>query len=609
MSLLSIRGLKVEFAVPGGTIKALDGIDLDLAPGQTLAIVGESGSGKSALAQSIMRILPANGRIVAGGISLEVGQGRRRDLVRLNEKGAALRRLRGARMAMIFQEPMTSLSPVHTIGSQIAEMLSLHGLNGGDAAHSVHTILSKMGISDPERVASSYAFELSGGQRQRAMIAMALICKPALLIADEPTTALDVTTQAEILALLKDLQREFNLAILLITHDLGVVAQIADEVQVLYEGRTMERGPAQDILDDPRHPYTKALIGAIPVIGRRSTRLHALRETKGSLPPALHSRANHAPPRGAPILTLENVSKRFALRHGTPAHESAAINGVTLALRTGECLGIVGESGSGKSTLARLMLRALEPDQGRILFHRDGGAMPLSAMDRHAIRAFRASIQLVFQDPYGSLDPRMTVRDTLTEPLDIHGIATRPERIERARHLMRAVGLDERALGRYPLAFSGGQRQRIGIARALALSPEILVLDEPVSALDVSVQAQILNLLRDLKDASNLTFVFVSHNLAVIDYLADRVAVMCRGRIVELAPAEALFKDARHPYTKALLAAIPSLDKASRIDFSALRGGNASDPAAWEAPFTLLGDDQGRLVEVDQDHFTAYGTS
>jgi peptide/nickel transport system ATP-binding protein len=442
------------------------------------------------------------------------------------------------------------------------------------------------------------------------MIAMALICHPAVLIADEPTTALDVTIQAQILKLMKDLQAEFGMSILFISHDLGVVANIADEIVVLYRGRVMERGSCAELLTTPEHPYLKALLNAVPRLGSRSDeRLTALREVKvdGALTLGREPRRNlEQQPRDGALLEVEGLRKVFLTRRagwlGGDAVEVVAVDDVSFSVGRGETLAIVGESGSGKTTVSKMIMRAVRPDGGRILFHGPEGPIDVLALDEAALQDFRHHIQYMFQDPFGSLDPRMTVADIVAEPLQIHGIGSAAERVDRVKRLLQAVGLDVRHLRRYPHSFSGGQRQRIGIARALALEPEILICDEPVSALDVSVQAQILNLLRDLQARLEITYLFISHNLAVVKYVAQRIAVMCAGRMVELAPTERLFASPRHPYTKALLAAVPEPDLSRPLDFSALASGRMSEPALWPEPFTLT-HDSGRFIEVEPGHF------
>ena len=602
--VLSIRDLAVAFRTDAGVFQALQGLSLDVARGRTLALVGESGSGKSVTAQAILRILPRSAAITGGRIRFDDGP-TRSDLAALAPDGPEIRRLRGRRIAMVFQEPMTCLSPLHTIGDQIGEALRVHtGADRREADARTREALARVGFPDPARALRTYPFELSGGLRQRAMIAMALILRPALLVADEPTTALDVTTQAQILALLTRLQDETGMAILLITHDLGVVANMAHDVAVLYRGRLVESGPRDVVLRRPGHAYLRALLRAVPRFGMEAgERLTPIRPARASIPAA------HPPPAQAgPMLRVENLTKTYTLRAGRfggPYRTVRAVSDVSLTVPAGRTLGLVGESGSGKTTVSRMVMRALAPDTGRVLFDDGTGPRDVHALTGADLFAYRRQVQFVFQDPYGSLDPRATVAQILGEPMEIHGIEARARR-ERARALVAMVGLDADALGRYPHAFSGGQRQRIGIARALALEPRLLVLDEPVSALDVSVQAQILNLLKDLQAALGLTYLIVSHNLAVIDYMADAVAVMSRGRIVEEAPRAGLFGAPTHPYTRALLASVPGPSLDHPLDFAAVSGDH-SDPARWPAPYRLAPDEAGAMLAVAPGHAVRLG--
>jgi peptide/nickel transport system ATP-binding protein len=622
--LLAVRDLEVAFAADEGCVRAVAGASLDVPRNRTVALVGESGSGKTVISQAVLGILPRSARIERGSIwfSDPRADAAPVDLAAMPPTSPARRAIQGRRISIIFQEPMSSLSPLHTIGDQIGESLRVHeGAGAEEARARTVEMLGRVGFRRPAEAVDRYPFELSGGLRQRAMIALALICGPALLIADEPTTALDVTVQAQILKLMKDLQAEMGMSILFITHDLGVVASMADEIVVLYRGRVVERGGCEDLLRDPRHPYLKALLRAVPRLHTdRNERLQALREVKVDGELALGGRRAYAGAAdgardGAPLLEVEGLRKTFLTRRagllGTEPTIITAVDDVSFAIRRGESFALVGESGSGKTTVSKMIMRGLTADTGRVTFRGADGAPPVDvlALGEDELRAFRRHIQYIFQDPFGSLNPRMTVLDLVAEPLVIHGIGTEKERVERVKRLLQAVGLDVRHLRRYPHSFSGGQRQRIGIARALALEPELLICDEPVSALDVSVQAQILNLLKDLQARLGLTYLFIAHNLAVVRYIADRVAVMCAGRLVELAPTDALFASPRHPYTQALLAAVPEPDPDRPLDLAARLAEGAMDPTSWPEPYALRqGAGSGRLVDVGEGHYVRLGT-
>ena len=614
--LLHVRDLRVSIALPECDVPAVNGIDFRIRPGSTVALVGESGSGKSITAYAIMGLLPRQARIESGEILFAdpARNGKVVDLATLRPNGAAMREIRGGRISMIFQEPMTSLSPLHTVGDQIGEALTYHKeCSTGAANDHAQRLLALVGFEDPESAMDAYPFELSGGLRQRAMIAMALICRPALLIADEPTTALDVTIQAQILKLIADLQREFGMAVLMITHDLGVVANMAEEIVVLFRGEVVEAGTSDDIFRRPQHPYLKALFDAVPRIGvGRKERLKPIHDIAAGSGDGAFAMPRPAPasvpPSNEPILEVAGLSKTFGMRcegffGGAKAERVRAVDDVTLSIHRGETLGLVGESGSGKSTLAKLIMRAMPPDGGSIRYHDGPEVCDVLSLGGDKLSAYRRTVQYVFQDPYASLNPRMTIAGIVTEPLIIHEIGSRKERTETARECLRLVGLDARYLNRYPHSFSGGQRQRIGIARALTLQPKLLICDEPVSALDVGIQAQILNLLKDLQAELGLTYLFVSHNLAVVDYIADRIAVMCRGRIVELAPRKELFRQPLHPYTRSLLAAVPDINIDNRLDFDALMDERCSEPAAWPAPYR---DDDAlalQMHDIGNGHF------
>jgi peptide/nickel transport system ATP-binding protein len=545
--IVEVRDLVTHFPVRNGLVKAVDGVSFTLRRGKTLCIVGESGSGKSVTARSILQIVDAPGRIVSGAVILHRLDGTKVDLAKLNPRGRAIRAVRGAEVAMIFQEPMSSLSPVHTIGDQITEVLRLHLSMSRSAARArCIELLTQVEIPQPEHAIDRYAFEFSGGMRQRAMIAMALACNPNLLIADEPTTALDVTTQAEILDLMRRLQQAHGMAVMFITHDMGVVAEIADEVVVMHGGKVKEAGPLDRIFHAPQDAYTKMLIGSVLKLEHKA-------EIRLKRPPPASD--------AAPVISVRNLDMRFGARGA----EVKAVDNVSFELYPGETLGVVGESGSGKTTVGRCLLRVHEPAGGEIAYRRaDGTTIDIATADKPTLRACRREIRMIFQDPVGSLNPRMTVAQIIGEPLLVNGEAKGRELDERVAGLMTMVGLEPAWRERYPHAFSGGQRQRIGIARAIALDPRVIVADEATSALDVSLRAQMLDLMMTLQDRLKLSYLFISHDISVIRYVCDRVAVMYRGKLVEIGPADKVCNDPDHPYTKALLSAIPRPDPRRR---------------------------------------------
>ena len=581
--VLSVKNLSIGFGAGEPVVRD---VNFEVQPGETLALVGESGSGKTVTCRAVLRILPKVAKIHSGQIVLNSSRGEQ-NLTDLSEK--KMRTVRGDTVSMIFQEPMRSLSPLHRIGNQVSEVLWLHrGQNEAQAKKTVLENFERVGFPDPERAYRSYPFELSGGMRQRAMIAMAMVSKPDLLIADEPTTALDVTTQAQVLGLMKELQRDTGMAMILVTHDLGVVANMAEQVVVMHKGRIMESGSAEAVLRDPAHPYTQQLFNAAPSIPAQAT--------DATLPLDKDL-----------ILELKSVSKTYKLRSSSPWKPETAIHAcqnVDLKLPRGTTLAIVGESGSGKTTAARIALGAEAPDKGgEVLFRATSGsaAIGVHKMDRAARTAFQREAQMVFQDPYSSLSPRMRVLDALTEPLDIHGIGSGAERRDMAAEMLKQVGLNPNMLLRFPHAFSGGQRQRLSVARALMLNPSLIVCDEPTSALDVSVQEQILALLEDIRDNKGLSYLFISHDLAVVARIADEVAVMRRGLIVEQAPPETLFHNPKHPYTKALIAAQPTPDIDRPINLKLVAQG-AGSPDSWGEEFRFNASVQPSLVELEPGH-------
>jgi len=604
--VLDVQNLTVRFASSERTVDAVRNLSFHVDRGETLAIVGESGSGKSVTSLAIMRLVEhGGGQITHGSIALRRRGGVVCDLVSLSQ--SAMQAVRGADVSMVFQEPMTSLNPVFTAGDQIAEAIRKHqGMDRAAARAEAHRMLDLVRIPEAGNVLDRFPHQLSGGMRQRVMIAMALSCKPELLIADEPTTALDVTIQAQILQLIRQLQDEMHMGVIFITHDMGVVAEVADRVLVMLRGDKVEEGHAEQIFAQPQHPYTRALLAAVPKLGAMQgtdlPRPFDLLSAAGAPSMALESSPTDTRPHAAtPILRVKDLVTRFELRSGVfnrVTRRVHAVEKVSFDLYPGETLALVGESGCGKSTTGRSLLRLVESQSGAIEF---GGRnildLPLAEVQR-----LRRNIQFIFQDPFASLDPRLTVGYSIMEPLLVHKVASGKDAQARVDWLLDKVGLPRDYAQRYPHEFSGGQRQRIAIARALALNPKVVVADESVSALDVSVQAQIVNLMLDLQRELGVAFLFISHDMAVVERISHRVAVMFLGQIVEIGPRRAIFENPQHPYTKKLMTAVPIADPARRHLKRALLEGEIP------SPIRALGDEPRvePLVEVAPGHFVAH---
>ncbi|MXN79821.1 dipeptide ABC transporter ATP-binding protein [Burkholderia sp. 4701] len=614
--VVAVDDLSVTFRREGATFDAVRGVSFHVDRGETLAIVGESGSGKSVTSLALMRLVEhGGGAITRGRIAFRRRNGTQLDLAQAS--AATMRGVRGADIAMIFQEPMTSLNPVFTVGDQISEAIALHqSKSASDARAEALRLLDLVRIPEARRVFARYPHQLSGGMRQRVMIAMALSCRPALLIADEPTTALDVTIQAQILQLIRGLQDEMDMGVVFITHDMGVVAEVADRVLVMYRGEKVEEGDAPRIFAAPEHRYTRALLAAVPRLGSMQgtdvpekfplLKLESAAATE-PVPPVADDAAAAAalaqPPVDAavpPVLRVRDLVTRFPVKSGLFGRVSQyvhAVERVSFELRPGETLALVGESGCGKSTTGRSLLRLVESQSGSIEF--DG--RDISAMKGADLQALRRNIQFIFQDPFASLNPRLTVGFSIMEPLLVHGVASGRAAQERVDWLLDRVGLPAEAARRYPHEFSGGQRQRIAIARALALNPKVVIADESVSALDVSVQAQIVNLMLDLQRELGVAYLFISHDMAVVERVSHRVAVMYLGQIVEIGPRRAVFEAPQHPYTKKLMSAVPVADPARRHAPRQLPTDEVPSPirAAGDEPAVAP------LVAVGPDHFVA----
>jgi glutathione transport system ATP-binding protein len=596
--LLDIAGLTVQFATDRGAFTAVHNLNLQVRDGETLAVVGESGSGKSVTALAVTRLLDYSaGRITAGRIGFRDREGRQRDLAQ--ETPAAMRDLRGPEIAMVFQEPMTSLNPVLRIGVQITEAIRRHqGADAKAATAEAKRLLDRVRIPEAERQLTRYPFQLSGGMRQRVMIAMALSCRPRLLIADEPTTALDVTVQAQVLRLMRSLQDELGMALLFITHDMGVVAEIADRVVVMRGGEKVEEGPVTEIFARPVQPYTRALLAAVPVLGALSEQ---------DLPAPFPTDGQEALPQdtvrdnAAPVLAVVDLVTRFDVRRGMLGRLAGrihAVEQVSLDICPGETLGLVGESGCGKSSMGRSIIRLEQPQSGEIRF--DG--VDVTRLNSHTEPALRRGVQYIFQDPFASLDPRLTIGFSIAEPIRTHRLASGRAMEARVAELLTQVGLPPGHITRYPHELSGGQRQRVCIARALASEPRLIIADEAVAALDVSIRAQVVNLLMALQRSRGLAYLFISHDMAVVERVAHRVAVMYLGQIVEIGPRRAVMGAPQHPYTRRLLAAVPVPDPTRRD-----KGGAGLDDSEIPSALRRLDDapQTAKLVQVGPNHYVA----
>ena len=577
-TLLEFKNLVTEFNTEETTVKAVNDVSFTLNKGETIGIVGESGSGKSVTSLSAMRLIPSPPGIISGGkIIFYQNNGKATDLLAISEE--EMLKFRGNEIAMIFQEPMTSLNPVFTCGDQVIEAIILHQKLDKKAAKALTiSLFEEVQLPDPERIFSTYPHQISGGQKQRVMIAMAMSCQPSVLIADEPTTALDVTVQKTILELMQKLQRERNMGIMFITHDLGVIAELADKVVVMYKGKIVEQGNVWDIFTNPQHPYTKGLLACRPPLDKRYTFLPTVSDfmkigedgkiidngvsvegfTKNlAIPDSDRKNKQDKLFAQEPVLKIKSLKTYFPLKNGffggVTGHVKA-VDEVSFDVYPGETLGLVGESGCGKTTIGRTILRLEEPTEGEMIYK----GSDIAKMTADELRAFRKEVQIIFQDPYSSLNPRMTIGNAIMEPMQVHKILENEEqRKNKVEELLARVSLDPAHFYRYPHEFSGGQRQRIGIARALAVNPKFIICDESVSALDVSVQAQVLNLLNELKDEFGLTYIFISHDLSVVKYMSDRMVVMQEGKIEEMGDADQIYNEPKTPYTQKLIDAIP----------------------------------------------------
>ncbi len=600
-----MRGVSVDFTTETGEFRAVDNLDFDVRPGRTLAIVGESGSGKSVTSMAIMRLTDySGGRISTGQILFRDGEDREVDLTQASDE--QMRAIRGNDIAMIFQEPMTSLNPVFTIGDQIVEAIMLHQqLSRSAARQAARKLLEKVRLPDAEQLLDRYPHQLSGGMRQRVMIAMALSCQPRLLIADEPTTALDVTIQAQILNTVRELQRDLGTAVIFITHDMGVVAEMADDVVVMLRGKKVEQGTVENIFKAPKHPYTRALLAAVPRLGSLTGRDLPLRTPQTvlegeTLREVGETREQDTARYDEPVLRVDKLTTRFDVGHnlfGRVTHRVHAVEEVSFDVYPGETLALVGESGSGKSTIGKTLQQLVAPTSGAVRYN----GQDIFSMDSAGRQRLRQEIQYIFQDPYASLDPRKTVAFSIAEPIRTHGLLSGEDAIaRRVGELLEQVGLKPEHARRYPHEFSGGQRQRVCIARALASNPKLIIADESVSALDVSIQAQILNLLMDLQKDRGLSYLFITHDMAVVEKVSHRVAVLYLGQIVELGTRRQIFESPQHAYTRKLLAAVPVAEPGRHIDTSLIEGEIPS-------PVRRVGDEPAivPLFEVAPGHQVA----
>ena len=609
--LIEVDDLRVYFPLEDETVKAVEGVSWHIDKGETLAVVGESGSGKSVTAMSLMRLTDyAGGKIMSGTANFRRKNGATVDLA--SEQQDVMRNIRGNDISMIFQEPMTSLNPVFTVGMQIAEAIILHqGKTEEEALDMALEKLKLVRIPEPEKQLTQYPHQLSGGMRQRVMIAMALSCRPSLLIADEPTTALDVTIQAQILGLIKKLQQDIGMSVMFITHDMGVVAEVADRVVVMLRGEKVEEGPAVEIFHNPQHPYTKALLSAVPKLGSMNGRILPAKFANVDISRAEGDEVKEQTSDeelldirdtvrrdDAPLIEVKGLTTRFDIRKGlfgTATGRIHAVEGIDFSLQPGETLALVGESGCGKSTTGRSIIRLEEPTRGSVKFE----GQELTKLSAKQMRPYRRQMQMIFQDPFASLNPRMTVGDAIAEPIIVHELAKGQEARDRVASLLQRVGLEPEHAARYPHEFSGGQRQRLCIARALGLEPQLIIADEAVSALDVSIQAQVINLMMDLQEEFGLSYLFISHDMAVVERVSHRVAVMYLGEIVELGMRGQVFENPQHPYTKKLMSAVPVADpnlRKKELNLMTDEIPSPLKPIGYEP-------DEFELVSIDEGHY------